>query len=143
MWFHFSDLDRTFAALDSLGRDLQRSHRRAASPFGGVDVDRMTADDNGDAWVVRAELPGIPVEAVELTLTGQVLRLQANRRDSYGDDVTVHRAERQPVRLTRSITLPHKIDAERVSARAKDGILEVTLPKAVEARPRTITVNAA
>jgi HSP20 family protein len=138
MWFHFSDLDRTFAALDTLGRGLQRGHRRHdAEPA------RMNAEDTGDAWVVRAELPGIPVEAVELTLAGQVLKLQANRRDSYGDDVTVHRAERQAVRLTRSITLPHKIDAERVSARAKDGILEVTLPKAVEARPRTIAVNAA
>jgi HSP20 family protein len=143
MWFNFTDLDRTFAALDTLSRDLQRDvvrARRATST--PAEPPRLAAEDTGDAWVVRAELPGVPPEAVELTLTGQVLRLSATRRPPTPDDAVTHRAERPAFSITRSITLPHKIDVEKVTATGKDGLFEVTLPKAVEAKPRTITVQA-
>ena len=74
--------------------------------------------------------------------TGQVLRLSAARRPQAPDDAVTHRAERPAFSITRSITLPHKIDVEKVTATGKDGLFEVTLPKAVEAKPRTITVQA-
>jgi HSP20 family protein len=141
MWFNFTDLDRTFAALDTLSRDLQRDVMRARRAT-QAETPRLAAEDTGDAWVVRAELPGVPPEAVELTLTGQVLRLSATRRPQTPEDAVTHRAERPAFSITRSITLPHKIDVDNVTATGKDGLFEVTLPKAIEAKPRTITVQA-
>lgn len=138
MFQNFADLDRTFAALNALQRQLWE--RSAVVP----DAVRFSADDHGDAWVVRAELPGVPKEAVELTLTGQVLRLSASRKTRPpvdGDDIVAHRAERPAFTFQRSITLPHKVDAERVSAEHKDGVLTVTLPKSADARPRAIAVR--
>lgn len=136
---NFSDLDRTFAALDLMRRQLDRSWDRAHNPDGEP---RFDVRDEGDAYVVRAELPGVPASAVELTLTGQVLKLRAARKVDVPAGFVVHRQEREAFDLTRSISLPMRVDGEKVSAVAKDGVFTVTLPKAAEAKPRSITVKA-
>jgi HSP20 family protein len=142
---NFSDLDRTFAALDVMRRQLDRNafDRRA---FERDRTDRteprFDIRDDGDAFILRAELPGIPAKNLELTLTGQVLKLRAARNVDVPEGFVAHRRERTPFDLTRSISLPTRIDAERVTAEAKDGIVVVTLPKAAEAKPRNITVKA-
>ena len=126
------------AALDALQRQLWQ---RPTTPHEGF---RFTTEDTGDAWVVSAELPGVPKEAIEVTLTGQVLRLSAHRKQKApvdGDDVVAHRVERPAYSFQKSITLPHKVDGEKVTATAKDGVFTITLPKAAEARPRAITVR--
>ena len=145
MWTNFSDLDRTFAALDA----LQRSIWQRPLSNGNVDGFRFATEDTGDAWVVSAELPGVPKEAIEVTLTGQVLRLSATRKQKApgdvlsgaADDVVAHRVERPAFSFQKSITLPHKVDGERVTATSKDGVFTITLPKAADALPRQITVR--
>jgi HSP20 family protein len=135
---NFSDLDRTFAALDVMRRQLDRGltpERNGSEP-------RFDVRDDGDAFVLRAELPGIPAKNLELTLTGQVLKLRAARTVDVPEGFVAHRRERTAFDLTRSISLPTRVDAERVTAEAKDGIVTVTLPKAAEAKPRNITVKA-
>lgn len=150
MWQNFTDLDRTLAALDALQRQVW-GHRSPSTSFAAHDGLRFTTEDTGEAWVVRAELPGVPKEAIEVTLTGQVLRLAATRKikapladkgcASEGNDVVTHRSERPAYSFQKSITLPHKVDGERVSATAKDGVFTITLPKAQDARPRAIAVR--
>lgn len=133
---NFSDLDRTFAALDVMRRQLDRNLERDRTE------PRFEVRDDGEAFVLRAELPGIPAKNLELTLTGQVLKLRAARSVEVPEGFVAHRRERGAFDLTRSISLPTRIDAERVTAEAKDGIVTVTLPKAAEAKPRSITVKA-
>ncbi len=133
---NFADLDRTFAALDAVRRGFERRTEERVEP-------RFTAEDTGDAYVCRAELPGVPASVLEVTLTGQVLKLQARRKLDVPAGFTAHRRERPSFELSRSVTLPAKVDAERVTATAKDGVVTVTLPKAAEAKPRTITVETA
>ncbi len=144
MWTNFSDLDRTFAALDALQRQMLR---QPATTTNG-DALRFAAEDTGGAWIVRADLPGVPKEAIEVTLTGQVLRLAATRKQRTakdfgvdGDDVVAHRVERPAYSFQKSITLPHKVDGERVTAVSKDGVFTITLPKAADAKPRQIAVR--
>ena len=132
---NFSDLDRTLAALDAMRRRMDRAFDPEQEPA-------FSAEDAGDAYVCHAELPGVPASALELTLTGQVLRLKARRNPAAPQGFVVHRSERPAFELTRSVTLPTKVDAERVTAVAKDGIVTITLPKAAEAKPRSITVTA-
>lgn len=136
---NFSDLDRTFAALDVMRRQLDRNFDRGER-FGTEP--RFDVRDDGEAFVLRAELPGIPAKNLELTLTGQVLKLRAARSVDVPEGFVAHRRERGAFDLTRSVSLPTRIDAERVTAEAKDGIVTVTLPKAAEAKPRSITVKA-
>ena len=136
---NFSDLDRTFAALDVMRRQLDRSERMFERDR---TEPRFDVRDNGDAFVLRAELPGIPAMNLELTLVGQVLKLRAARSVDVPEGFVAHRRERAAFDLTRSVSLPTRVDAERVTAEAKDGIVTVTLPKAADAKPRNITVQA-
>ena len=137
LWENFSDLDRTFAALDVMRRRMERAFDEPARE------PRFYAEDPGDAYVVRAELPGIPASALEVTLVGQLLKLKARRATEVPPGFVAHRRERAPFELTRSVTLPTKVDGDRVTAKSEDGIVTITLPKAAEAKPRAITVQSA
>jgi HSP20 family protein len=131
---NFSDLDRTFAALDVMRQQLERTGARPEP--------RLDVRDTGEAYVLKAELPGIPASALEITLTGQVLKLRALRTVNVPEGFVAHRRERPAFDLARSISLPTRVDAERIVAEARDGIVTVTLPKSAEAKPRTIHVKA-
>ncbi len=128
---NFADLDRTLATFDNFRR---RMETRAPEP-------RLSLEDKGDAFVLDAELPGVTPESLELTLTGPVLKLRARRNVLVPEGFVAHRRERPAFDLMRSITLPARVDAEKVTATAKDGIVTVLLPKAPESMPRNITVK--
>jgi HSP20 family protein len=91
--------------------------------------------------VIEAELPGMTEKDIELSLTADVLTLSGTRTVDAPEGYSVHRQERPTYRLSRSYTLPAKVDPEKVSAELKDGILLVTLEKAAEVRPRQIPVK--
>jgi HSP20 family protein len=79
---------------------------------------------------------------VEITLTQDVLRLSGQRKVDAPEGYSVHRQERAPFRFSRSYALPAKVDPERVGAALRDGVLVITLEKAVEVKPRRIQVKA-
>jgi HSP20 family protein len=135
---NFADLDRTFALFDEMRRrfDTNPNASREATT-----EPRFAMDDKGDAFVLMAELAGVPKENLEITLTGPVLTLRARRETNIPEGFTPHRRERAAFDLTRSVTLPSRVDAEQVTAEAKDGIVTITLPKAADARPRAIPVK--
>lgn len=137
---NFADLDRTFSVFDQMRRRmdavLRESERSTLEP-------RFTLDDRGDAYVLEAELPGVTTDDLEITLTGSTLRMRAQRRVELPDGSVAHRRERPSFELSRSITLPTRINGDDVTAEAKDGIVTLILPKAAEARPRAIEVKSA
>lgn len=97
--------------------------------------------DDGETFHVRAELAGLDKDKLEVNVAGDVLTLKAERttgdvRGSY------HRRERGWERFDRSLALPDAVDVDHVKATYKNGILEVFLPRAPEARPRKITIEA-
>lgn len=98
--------------------------------------------DEGDHLVLKAELPGINKDELDISLHGDVLTLSGERKDT-GEykDAEVFRSERYVGRFQRSLTLPMMVDANKVQASYKDGILTVTLPKAEEAKPKRIDVK--
>jgi HSP20 family protein len=92
--------------------------------------------------VLKAELPDIPREDIEVTVEHNVLRLKGTKRtQSDVKDDQYHRIERSYGTFTRSFTLPSTVDGSKVSADYKNGVLTVTLPFKEEAKPRTISVE--
>ena len=92
--------------------------------------------------VLKAELPDMKRENINLTFENGVLTLKGERkfedekrRDSY------HRIERQYGAFSRSFTLPNTVDAGRISASYRDGVLTIRLPQREEAKPKQITVG--
>ena len=92
--------------------------------------------------VLKAELPGVNKEDLDLSLHDGVLTLAGERREEKAfEDAEVHRSERFLGKFQRSFTLPAAVNAANVQASFKDGILTVTLPKAEEAKPKQIEVK--
>jgi HSP20 family protein len=93
-------------------------------------------------YVVKAELPGLKKEDINVSLHDGNLIISGERKsETPGEGTEVHRAERYFGRFQRSVTLPATVNAAQVKAEYKDGILTVTLPKSEEAKPRQIEVK--
>lgn len=92
-------------------------------------------------YFVEAELPGLRMEDLEITILGDELTLKGERKEEKREGAAYHRRERGTGRFLRSIRFPKPVDAEHVSASLHDGILSVGLPKAKEAQPLKITVK--
>lgn len=98
--------------------------------------------EDQDHLVLKAELPGMKKEDIDISLQGDVLTLSGERKEEeVFDKAETYRAERFLGRFQRTCTLPISVDARKVDASYKDGILTVTLPKAEEAKPKQIEVK--
>ena|SRR2546427_783528 len=98
--------------------------------------------EDKDNFFVRAELPGMKKEDIDLSLHDGSLSISGERKaEDKHQDAEVYRAERFFGRFQRTITLPAPVAADKVKAQYKDGILTVTLPKTEEAKPKHIDVN--
>ena len=98
--------------------------------------------ENRDDLVLKAELPGMKKEDIDISLHGDVLTLSGERKEEETfDKAESYRAERFLGRFQRTLTLPVTVDASKVQASYQDGILTVTLPKAEEAKPKQIQVK--
>jgi HSP20 family protein len=98
--------------------------------------------EDKDNVYVRAELPGMKKEDIELSLHNGSLSISGERKGEENlKEAEVYRSERFFGRFQRTITLPTPVAAEKIKAHYKDGILNVTLPKAEEAKPKHINVS--
>jgi HSP20 family protein len=96
---------------------------------------------NNDNVVAVVELPGMRREEIEISLHDGTLTISGKRRREISNGEKAERTERYVGKFRRSITLPVRVDANKVSASYQDGILTVTLPKAEEAKPKQIPVG--
>jgi HSP20 family protein len=98
---------------------------------------------SNDNVVAMVELPGMRKEDIEISLHDGMLTISGERKHETAKGDKAERSERYVGKFRRSITLPTRVDASKVTAAYKDGILRITMPKAEEAKPKQIQVNAA
>jgi HSP20 family protein len=101
-------------------------------------LDLYQSNDNVIAVV---ELPGMRKEDIEISLHDGTLTISGERKRDSANGEKAERTERYIGAFRRSITLPTRVDANKVSATYRDGILTVTLPKAEEVKPKQIQVG--
>jgi HSP20 family protein len=96
-----------------------------------------------DAYHLRADLPGLNPEDIEINATSDTLTIsgETQAKTEVSDEGWL-RQERRSGKFTRSFSLPVQIDPNKVEANFNHGVLEMTLPKAENVKPRTIKVNA-
>ena len=98
--------------------------------------------EDKDHYYIRAELPGIFAEDLDIQATGVNLSISGERKIlAEKEGVRYHRREREAGKFSRAISLPGDIDPEGVSASLAGGILKVSVPKAEKAKPRQIEIN--
>ena len=141
-WEPFKDLlslqDRMNRLFEeTLARGAVREEATSGQWSPAVDI----LEAEGDI-ILKAELPGVDLDAIDIQIRDNVLTLRGER--TFEDEVKkehYYRIERSYGSFTRSFTLPSTIDQARVQAQLRDGILEVKLPKRDSALPRSITVE--
>lgn len=124
---------------------------RAFAPFlGGTAGTQRSAGvfppvniyDDGESFLVRAEVPGVDKDALEISVKGDQLTLRGERKAEAPDaKASYHRRECDGGQFRRVVTLPQPVDADKISATYKNGVLEVVLPRVPEAQPRKISVH--
>jgi HSP20 family protein len=131
-----------FMQLHEMQDEMSRLMREFAgdAPLSTA-VPQLNVYDDGDAFHVRAELPGLRQDRLDISVAGDVLTVKAERPQEEGRG-SYHRRERSFGTYSRSVTLPDAVDVDHVRANYQHGVLEVTLPRAPESRPRKIAIES-
>ena len=96
-----------------------------------------------DKFVVKAELPGMTEEDIDISVVGDTLTIKGERKaESEVKEEDYYCCERSYGSFSRSIAVPSNVDAKKIEASYEDGVLEVSLPKAPEVKPKKIAVSA-
>ena len=100
----------------------------------------LNVSEDESSYYVRSELPGLPLESLELTLSDKSLVIKGERPSEQGQ---YYRQERPAGFFQRVVALNVPVDREGVRASLVDGVLTVTLPKSQESKPRKISIDVA
>jgi len=130
------EMERLRRDMEGLLSNYGRTSAAATYPLINVYEDK-------DALVVTAELPGMTKEKVSITFSDGVLTIAGKQEPPAGvKKMASVRRERTEGDFEKTITIPTKIDQNKINASFSNGILTVTLPKSEEAKPKTITIEA-
>jgi HSP20 family protein len=136
-WTPFEDLTTLHREMDRL---FSRAFDNPATPTGAnaAFVPAIEVDSEKDGWNVRLALPGVDPKDVHIEVAANSLTVRGERRrerksESYLSEITYGRFER-------TLTLPESIDAEKVRAAYRNGLLELTLPLKESVKPRKIEI---
>lgn len=122
---------------DFFGRPLVRTEWTEGVWSPSVDV-----SEDKDNVIVKTEMPGMKKEDVKISIQDNVLTLKgAKKQEKEEKDANYHRIERSYGSFCRSFALPTSVKADKVKASYKDGVLNITLPKTEEAKPKEIPVS--
>lgn len=116
----------------------------STGPFDGQDwAPLVDVIEEPDRFIVRAEVPGLDAADIELTFSGGVLVLSGEKRSDCGEEKAkcLLQRERRFGRFARNVSLPASADPAKISATCRKGLLEVTVAKTEESRPKAITIE--
>ena len=149
-WRPFGSLSR-WEPVGPLG-EIQAEMNRLFDSFFGRPTSVSTGEriwapvvdmhETRDDLVISLDLPGVREKEVSVSITGDVLTVKGERRsESEAVEENSHRLERWHGRFERHIALPVPVQADRVKATYRDGVLEIRLPKAEEIKPKEIKID--
>lgn len=137
------------SAFDQLERMRRQFDRllggEAGTPSAGIGsgvFPQINLTEDANKFVIRAELPGVKTEDLQMQATSKNLSISGERKiEAEGEGVRYHRREREAGKFSRIVAMPTEIDPDRIEAGMKDGILTIRIPKAEAVKPRQITIN--
>ena len=127
-----SQLNRLFSDFDDSFLGYERS--ATTTPYTNM-------YDNGDLFILKAEVPGMSKDDLKIKIQGNYLELSGSRKHEVPEGYKAHRVERTSPTFTRSYTLSADVDVEKVEAELGDGILTLSLPKMAAAKAKQIEIK--
>jgi HSP20 family protein len=105
-------------------------------------VPALDVSENDDEFVVKAELPGIDPKEVDINLTGDLLTIKGDKKDEKEEKgENFHTIERSYGSFSRSFQLPCDVQEDKIEAHYKDGVLDLRLPKAENAKRKSVKIK--
>ncbi|MCS3904062.1 HSP20 family protein [Methylohalomonas lacus] len=133
-----NDINTLFGDLDDTGDIASRAPELSQ----GTWLPAVDIREDENAYRVSADLPGIDPKDVEVTMENNVLTIRGERKEESVDPHDYRRVERQYGAFVRRFTLPNYADPEQISAKGKNGTLEVVIAKSEKAKPKRIEVKS-
>jgi HSP20 family protein len=142
-WDPFSDLDTPFSRMmprllgswPRLASELEGDERFGWSPSADI-------SETDKEYLIRAELPAVKKEDVHVTVDGDMIRLEGERKQHKEDkNEKFHRIERVYGKFTRSFSLPQNVDAKHITCESNDGVVTVHIPKTATEKHKPIEVK--
>ena len=128
---------------DAMDRLFDDAFTRPISLSGVSAMPAIDMYQTKDDLIVKATMPGVKAEDVDITVTGETLTLRGEfKQEDEKKDTSYHIREQRYGSFERSILLPTDVKADKAVADFKDGILTVTMPIAEEVKPKSITIKA-
>jgi len=141
-WEPFDGLNRFQSRINELFDETFGRSRMAPTSGIGAWYPPVDILESNDSYLIRAELPGMKKEDVNLEIQEGTLTLSGERKlEEPANGVEYHRVERVAGRFSRSFYLPQTVKHDGIKATFRDGILEVHVPKADEAKAKQIAIS--
>jgi len=140
MWGDFDAMQRRMDQFLEMLSDSRRELLGTPAFDWGTGME-ATIYDQGDAFLIEADLPGVSMKDVSIEATEQGVVISGKRATLFPDKARVHLDEREDWSFSRSFSLPVKIDSGKANANFHEGVLRLTLPKSADAQPRRIQVQ--
>jgi HSP20 family protein len=138
-----------FRELEEMRHEMSRmfgwpgGHGESESLFESLWSPAVDIVQEGDRYLVKADLPGMKKNEIEITLNGDTLTISGEKKmENETRDDNTYRSERYYGKFSRSLVLPSTADANKIEATYKDGVLSLTIPKSEEARPKQIKIQS-
>jgi HSP20 family protein len=134
--------------LQSVQHEVNRLFGSFLDPHAGVEIGArrwlpaVDLVEEGDHYVLRADLPGVSQDELKVELEDNVLTLSGERKSEHEERKDgYYRIERASGSFSRSLTLPEGVDPDAIQARFERGVLEVRIPKPAERKPRRVAID--
>ncbi|WP_321494715.1 Hsp20/alpha crystallin family protein [uncultured Desulfobacter sp.] len=146
MFTRISDIERLFGTMNLLQKKLNTLYGDYEKASGykwehGQSTPRTNLYEKGDNFEIRAEVPGVEKDDLNVKIQGNYLEISGQRKSDAPDNYKTHKTERGIGAFSRSFTLPADVDSTKVEATLKHGVLYLTLPKHEAAKPKKISIN--
>jgi HSP20 family protein len=144
-WNPFRELEDMQVRLDRMLGEVDRRKVQSDEPFAFADwAPAVDVQETDAGFVVKADLPDMKKEDINVKLADGVLTIEGERKQEEEEKgKKFHRIERQYGQFIRRFALPADVDAANVKAEFKDGVLNVHLPKAPNAKPKSVEIKVA
>jgi HSP20 family protein len=140
-WPYLSPFYRSTSFLDEIDR-LAREAWDSPVLYRSAHAPRTDIYEEKGELVLKTELPGISKSGIDISLEGDVLTVSAEKKqEKVSEEATYYSCERHFGQFSRTISLPFPVDAEKVSARFQNGLLEIRLPRAEEAKAKQVEIK--
>jgi HSP20 family protein len=141
-WRPFREVARLRNEMDRLWDDYFGPGRRALQPLEEAWLPAVDVAESPDKITVKAEIPGMEAKDIEISMVGDTLTIKGEKKaEREQKEENFHLVERSYGSFSRAMKLPATVEADKVEATYKNGVLTVVLPKKEEVKPKAIEIK--